>query len=1352
MNLQEMTKDELVACALDLQRALTECSNNQAKLREAEKALRESEEKYRNLFNNAEVGMFRTRLDGSEILDMNERFLKIFGWTRAEMRGKPSVIHWADPHERAEMFRKLNIDCRVTDFECKMLNKQGEELTCITSLRLYREQGVLEGSITDVTERRKAEEALRESEQRYRAVVDNIEVGISLRDSDMQIVEVNKALKRYFPDVRPACGQICYEQYNDSPRPEACSYCPCVLTLQDGNVHEAITETPTGSEVRYYHLVSSPIKDSHGGVQYVIELTEDITERKRAEELLQQAERRYRRLFEFAPLMAVITRNDRGVPLISDCNELFLRCVGYSRDEVVGLPLANFYSLKSGAELLQGGGYARAMAGEFFIGERQLLRRDGTLIPTLLYTAPELNPSGDVIGTCAMFVDITNRKKAEEALRRSEEQYRLLVEMAPDAIVVSEDGLISYVNKAATQLLGATDPGEIVGTRPVEWVYSDDRALVEHRMQVLLASETLIPPSAWRLVRQDGAVRDVEAVSGSLRFGDSMIIHAVLRDITDRKAFELQVAEANELRERIISESPMGIAVYRADGQCISANDALGRIVGAGKDHLVTQNFRNLSSWEVSGLLADAEQVLCGGVNNQREVKLTSTFGRTVWVNARMARLTSGGEPLLLLVFNDITERRVAEDQLKFEREQLLSIFESISEVILVIDPRTYEILYANKFTEDLYGKQLTGGNCYEKLSGLTTPCGRCINEKIVELQGEPYQWEYSSPILKRDFLATDRMVRWPDGRDVKFHLAIDITDRKRAEEALQSASDYNRSLIEASLDPLVTISAHGKITDVNRATERVTGYSRDELIGTDFADYFTDPQKARDGYQRAFNKGIVKDYELEIRHRGGHLIPVMYNVSVYHDRSGDIVGLFAAARDISRSKQAEEKNLRLAAIVESSDDAIIGKSLDGIITSWNRGAANIYGYKEDEVVGKPVSLLVPPERHDELSRLLERAKQGEHVEHHETVRRKKDGRDIDVSLTISPIRNPEGRITGASTIARDITEQTSLQRQLLQAQKMEAIGTLAGGVAHDFNNVLQVVLGYSELLLEEEGVPQRHKADVLKINESARRGADLVQRLLTFSRKMEIKPQPLNLNRRVTELRKMLERTIPKMIDIQLLLSADLATINADPTQIDQILMNLAVNARDAMPEGGNLIVETANILIDAEYARTHVEAKPGHHVLLTVTDTGMGMDKATLEHIFEPFYTTKSVGEGTGLGLAMVHGIVQQHGGHVRCYSEPGQGTTFKVYFPALISDEEQEETAARRMPRGGSETVLLVDDEKMIRDLGSRILSKSGYKVIAASNGKEALDVYEQRGGEIALRRPRSYHARDGWAKMP
>ncbi len=318
----------------------------------------------------------------------------------------------------------------------------------------------------------------------------------------------------------------------------------------------------------------------------------------------------------------------------------------------------------------------------------------------------------------------------------------------------------------------------------------------------------------------------------------------------------------------------------------------------------------------------------------------------------------------------------------------------------------------------------------------------------------------------------------------------------------------------------------------------------------------------------------------------------------------------------------------------------------------------------------------------------------------------------------------------------RDVTQYKQLQNELIQAQKMEAVGTLAGGVAHDFNNLLQVVLGYSELMLSDDRLPARFRADLDRIHQASRNGADLVQRLLTFSRKTDVKPRPLNLNRHIEQLKNMLSRTIPKMIEIRLVLADELAAVNADPTQVDQILMNLAVNARDAMPEGGRLSIQTENVTLDEHYAKTHLGAKPGRYVLLAVSDTGQGMDKETLEHIFEPFFTTKGPGEGTGLGLAMVYGIVKQHGGYIVCYSELSRGTSFKIYFPSLVSDEKLAAAETKKLPRGGSETILVVDDEELLRDLGSRILTKAGYTVITASNGKGALEVYHARGGEISL----------------
>ena len=387
-------------------------------------------------------------------------------------------------------------------------------------------------------------------------------------------------------------------------------------------------------------------------------------------------------------------------------------------------------------------------------------------------------------------------------------------------------------------------------------------------------------------------------------------------------------------------------------------------------------------------------------------------------------------------------------------------------------------------------------------------------------------------------------------------------------------------------------------------------------------------------------------------------------------------------------------------------------------------------------MIGEKPSLLrfgdISPEFYEEVKQILFRGESWAG----RLSKKRKDGTSYEEDVTVSPVRDLSGRIVNVVIVKRDVTKEVRLQRQLLHAQKMEAVGTLAGGIAHDFNNLLQVTLGYSELLLSSRKEDDPEYEDLSRILQAAKSGADLVQRLLTFSRKVEPRTVPLNLNKHIVQVQKLLRRTIPKMIDIQEDLSADLAKINADPVQMEQVLMNLAVNASDAMPNRGKLTLETRNVTLDEEYCRTNVSAHPGDYVVLTVSDTGQGMDKKTIEHIFEPFYTTKELGRGTGLGLAMVYGIVKQHGGFITCYSEVGRGTAFNAYFPATDKHQDLGVKKIGEILASGSETILLVDDEQPVRELGERILGKAGYTVLVASNGIEARDLFTGNGKKVDL----------------
>jgi two-component system, cell cycle sensor histidine kinase and response regulator CckA len=529
-----------------------------------------------------------------------------------------------------------------------------------------------------------------------------------------------------------------------------------------------------------------------------------------------------------------------------------------------------------------------------------------------------------------------------------------------------------------------------------------------------------------------------------------------------------------------------------------------------------------------------------------------------------------------------------------------------------------------------------------------------------------------------------------------------------------------------------VVISRDAILLDANKVFCDKLGYACEELVGRKIEDivapefrqttlkYVT--SRSEDAYESAL---VRKDGQVVLVQVKGKLIP-------YEGGAARI----ASVRDITAAKKAEEVQKRLVTAIEQSAEAVLITDTNGIIHYVNPAMERITGLSNEALLGKTPAVFKSGQHDDDFYRQLWDTIRSGNIWSGRFINRRQDGSLFHADVTISPVRNAAGEITNFVAVEHDVTERMQLSSQLFQAQKMEAVGTLAGGVAHDFNNLLQVVLGYSELVLSEDDLPARFRDDLGRINQAAKNGADLVQRLLTFSRKTEARPRPLNLNKQIEQLKKMLSRTLPKMIDIELSLAEDLIAINADPTQIEQVLMNLAVNARDAMPEGGRLTIKTENGTLDESYAKTHLGAKPGCYVLLSVSDTGQGMDKETLQHIFEPFFTTKGPGEGTGLGLAMVYGIVRQHGGYITCYSELGEGTTFRMHFPALASTEELRETEGKTFPLGGSETILLVDDEQLVRDLGARILSKAGYEVIQASNGKEALDIYKARGQEISL----------------
>lgn len=563
-----------------------------------------------------------------------------------------------------------------------------------------------------------------------------------------------------------------------------------------------------------------------------------------------------------------------------------------------------------------------------------------------------------------------------------------------------------------------------------------------------------------------------------------------------------------------------------------------------------------------------------------------------------------------------------------------------------------------------------------------------------------------------------------------------DITERKRFEEELRRSEEKFSKVFHCA-PALMTISNADDATllDVNDAFCESSGFSREECIGKTSIEvgWLTPEERIRlVGEFQAH--GSVRGMDLKTHTKDKKEIELLYSGELMETSGRKL--LLSTALDITERNRVEQQRQRLLKVIEQVSEGIVITDTEGIIQYVNPAEERISGYSSSELIGKRVDIFQSGHKNRDFVTDMWETIKSRKVWSGRFVNKKKDGTEYHEQNNISPVYDESGNLTNYVAVKHDVTKQLELQKQLLQAQKMEAVGTLAGGIAHDFNNILQVIIGYLELICEDETLPEAFSVDVLKINEVATRGAALVRRLLTFSRKSDFNPQPLDLNCLISDLGKILERMIPRNIDISFSLPKALPRIYADPIQIDQLIMNLAINARDAMPGGGKLRFETDNIFLDEGDSRLLPMAHPGSYVLLTVSDTGTGMDDTTLSHIFEPFFTTKTPGKGTGLGLAVVHGIVEQHSGFVICDSKPGVGTTFNVYFRAIDSNIEIVGHKVNKFELRGTETILLADDDFAVLELCQNILQKYGYKALVANNGKEALEIYKQNRGEISL----------------
>ncbi|MGZ3331487.1 MAG: PAS domain S-box protein [Gemmatimonadaceae bacterium] len=573
--------------------------------------------------------------------------------------------------------------------------------------------------------------------------------------------------------------------------------------------------------------------------------------------------------------------------------------------------------------------------------------------------------------------------------------------------------------------------------------------------------------------------------------------------------------------------------------------------------------------------------------------------------------------------------------------------------------------------------------------------------------------------------------------------IVVDVTDQRKAERAVRSTDERFRFVARATNDVIWDWDIKTNALVWNDSVEHVFGHRQNKIFPEIqwWYDHIhpEDRERVVAGIHGVLDSGGT-DWADSYRYRRGDgtYANVMDRGYIARDSAGTAIRMIGAMTDVTERSRSEAAIRFQAQLLNAVQQAVVATDPEGIVIFWNAFAESLYGWAAEEAVGKPIHELTPaPFLRDHGGEIGQRGTGGESWTGEYLVQGK-TGKAFPALLTTAPVRDARGAVVGYVRVSIDLTERRNLEEQFRQSQKMDAVGRLAGGIAHDFNNLLTVIRLNTEIIMEAFAPDDPRSDDVQQIRSAAERASTLTKQLLAFSRKQILQPRVLDMNSVVATVEPMLRRLIGEDILIASSCGAR-GYLVADPGQLEQILVNLVVNARDAMPQGGTLTIETKNVVLDETYTSEHAPVVPGRYVMLSVADTGVGMSADTREHAFDPFFTTKEAGKGTGLGLATVYGIVKQSGGYVWIYSEPGHGTSVKLYFPevsAAAAFQPSEYKPATKEAARGSETILLVEDEPAVRGLASRILEKQGYRVLSAQHGREAMDIASNETGKIDL----------------
>lgn len=1085
-------------------------------------------------------------------------------------------------------------------------------------------------------------------------------------------------------------------------------------------------------------------------------IVRDITARKREDDILRKNEERYRLLLEHGMDLITVVDAEGKVTYQSPS---VLAVMGYRQDEFLGRNLREFIPVhhrEAFDALLRS---VMSLPGKVHHSMARAIRKNGEEI-VLEGSVTNLLDTPGIDGIVLNGRDITARVEAEKRLRRAAADMTAVFNVIPSAICMTDlEGRILSLNTVARQYLCGTGISEVLEGKSYGDVMEQSRLLsreeiaafrtgfsaVAQRREKLLdkvvAHETLLGTVWWH----------VQATRVETSPPAILIMH---HDITDRKRIEDRLVAQERMLRNVIDSEPECVKILDRDGTILDMNAAGLSLLDGDKADVISKNILSFIPSRFHERLKDVMADAFAGKSLKEEFDMMSLKGvrRRVETSYVPLRNEIGEVEKVLSVTRDVTEHRHALAALQMSEERFRRVFETADDVIFTcsldgridsLNPAFEDVLGLER--EQWIGREFTDFVHADDVDLATRAFHQCLNGET------PGQFELRVRHADGSYRVGEfRTAPMFIAGNVSGIVGIsrDVTERKEKDRKLRDSEERYRNLFEEELTGKFISHPSGQVIACNAAFARMFGYPHTDAV---LASNVTSLYEVREERERFLNllreHGALYYHESDLRRIDGRLIYVIENVVGKFDETGELVEIHGSLIDVTDQRIAQRRIIDQSQYLDQAQDGIVVTNMSRQIMYWNKSAERLFGWSAEEVLGSDIQHLLFLNHDSKIDGVYREVLTRDDVQEEWEIPAK-DGTKAIFQSRWSVVRDDQGVPKSVISIHSDITEKKRIETQFLRAQRLESVGVLASGIAHDLNNILSAV-GLATHLLKKK-YANEHAAELLTtVESSVQRGADIVKQVLLFTRGTDGERKPLDADELIGEMSGIMKETFPKSIELCTRVDPELWTLHGDRTQLHQVLMNLCVNARDAMPNGGTLVLSAHNHHVDEAYARMHVDAHPGRYVTIDVRDTGSGIPPDVVDRIFDPFFTTKEFGKGTGLGLSTVLGIVKSHGGFIRVYSEVGKGTKFSINLPINENRPEADVDPAVVDLHGHGELILLVDDEKPVRLVAHTALEENGYRVMSAENGADAIALLADHKSEIrAVVLDMMMPVMDGW----